>query len=159
MVITAPSGALTSTGTRPDSCRVVVTTHSEFGMFKLVNSLRNFDSVLNQKKYIIMIKFLIQFSGKEVGQLKSNSSVRTCAFSYSANLALFSTDKALGHQCELFIIDTRIVEPEMSQDEAINRISINGPRISAALWGALDETIITGHEDGEINLWDVRVSH
>lgn len=57
----------------------------------------------------------------------------------------------------MFIIDTRNVEPTLSLEDAIIRIPINGPRISAILWGALDETIITGHEDGEINIWDVRV--
>jgi len=97
-------------------------------------------------------------SGKEIGQLTTNSSVRTCGFSYSANLAVFSTDKALGHQCEMFIMDVRNVDSTLSQEDAISRILVNGPRISAILWGALDETIITGHEDGEIKLWDVRVS-
>ncbi|XP_015514513.1 eukaryotic translation initiation factor 3 subunit I [Neodiprion pinetum] len=95
-------------------------------------------------------------TGKVVGQLETNSSVRTCSFSYSGNLAVYSTDKALGYQCEMFIIDARDVVSKSSQENAIRRIPINGPRISAILWGALDETIITGHEDGEINLWDMR---
>lgn len=83
--------------------------------------------------------------------------MRTCSFSYSANLAVYSTDKALGHQCEMFIMDIKNVDAVLSQSDAISRIAVNGPRISAILWGALDETIITGHEDGEITLWDVRV--
>ncbi|XP_046754059.1 eukaryotic translation initiation factor 3 subunit I [Diprion similis] len=95
-------------------------------------------------------------TGKVVGQLATNSSVRTCSFSYSGNLAVYSTDKALGHQCEMFIIDARDVDSTLSQENAIRRIPINGPRISAIFWGALDETIVTGHEDGEINLWDMR---
>lgn len=65
----------------------------------------------------------------------------------------------MGHQCEMFIIDIRNVDTVLSQDDAISRIAVNGPKISAILWGALDETIITGHEDGEITLWDVRVSN
>lgn len=89
--------------------------------------------------------------------LHTNSSVRTCSFSYSANLAVYSTDKALGHQCEMFIIDIKNVDAVLSQADAISRIAVNGPKITAILWGALDETIITGHEDGEITLWDVRV--
>ena len=64
----------------------------------------------------------------------------------------------MGHQCEMFVIDIRNVDTVFSQDDAITRIAVNGPRISAILWGAMDETIITGHEDGEITLWDVRVS-
>jgi len=58
----------------------------------------------------------------------------------------------------MFIIDVRNVDSTLSQDDAISRISVNGPRISAVLWGALDEAIITGHEDGEIKLWDMRAS-
>ncbi|KAH0564065.1 eukaryotic translation initiation factor 3 subunit I-like [Cotesia typhae] len=94
-------------------------------------------------------------TGKEISQIQTNSSVRTCAFSFSANMAVYSTDKALGHQCEMFIIDTRNVDSMLAEGSAIIRIPINGPRISSILWGALDETIITGHEDGEINIWDV----
>ncbi|XP_008553489.1 eukaryotic translation initiation factor 3 subunit I [Microplitis demolitor] len=94
-------------------------------------------------------------TGKEISQIQTNSSVRTCAFGFSGNMAVYSTDKALGHQCEMFIIDTRNVDSMSSEGSAIIRIPINGPRISSILWGALDETIITGHEDGEINIWDV----
>ncbi|XP_057326493.1 eukaryotic translation initiation factor 3 subunit I-like [Microplitis mediator] len=94
-------------------------------------------------------------TGKEISQIDTNSSVRTCAFGFSGNMAVYSTDKALGHQCEMFIIDTRNVDSMTSEGSAIIRIPINGPRISSILWGALDETIITGHEDGEINIWDV----
>lgn len=54
-------------------------------------------------------------------------------------------------------MDIKNVDAVLSQADAISRIAVNGPRISAILWGALDETIITGHEDGEITLWDVRV--
>lgn len=94
-------------------------------------------------------------TGKVIGKLETNSSVRTCSFSYSGNLTVYSTDKALGHQCEMFIIDTRNVDAGLSKQDTIHRISIDGPRISAVLWGALEETIITGHEDGVINIWDV----
>lgn len=58
----------------------------------------------------------------------------------------------------MFIIDTRTVDTVLSQEkDCICRVPVNGPRISSILWGALDETIITGHEDGELNIWDVRV--
>lgn len=111
------------------------------------------------KKLCTYADILLSHTGKEIGQLLTNSSVRTCNFSYSGNIAVYSTDKALGHQCEMFIIDTRTIDPVLSQEDAICRTSIQGPRISAILWGAMDETIITGHEDGEINIWDCRVIH
>ena len=90
--------------------------------------------------------------------MASLSAVRTCAFSYSSNLAVYSTDKAMGHNCDMFVIDIRTMEPVLTHErDTLCKISINGSRISALIWGALDETIITGHEDGELNIWDSRV--
>jgi hypothetical protein len=40
----------------------------------------------------------------------------------------------------------------------ILRIPITGPKVTSMLWGALDKTIITGHENGELTQWDLRVS-
>lgn len=97
-------------------------------------------------------------TGKEIGNITTNSSVRTCNFSYSANMAAYSTDKALKHQCEIFIIDTRNVDENMEHSDPILRIPINGPRVSSMLWGTLDETLLTGHENGEIVHWDLKVS-
>lgn len=58
----------------------------------------------------------------------------------------------------MFIVDTRIVSPVLSQEkDCILRVPISESRISSLLWGALDETIITGHENGELNIWDARV--
>lgn len=94
-------------------------------------------------------------TGKEIGNVTTNSSVRTCSFSYSGNMTAYSTDKALKHQCEIFIIDTRNVDSDYS--EPILRIPVNGPRVSSLLWGALDEVLLTGHEDGEIIQWDLKV--
>lgn len=104
-----------------------------------------------------MVK-IFDFTGKEINRLSTNSSVRACAFSYSDNLAVYATDKALGYQCEMFIIDIRAPETGLSQDDNVCRTSITGSRISSLLWGAMDETIITGHENGDLNIWDSRVS-
>ncbi|XP_073961444.1 eukaryotic translation initiation factor 3 subunit I-like [Choristoneura fumiferana] len=40
-------------------------------------------------------------TGKNIATVKTNSSVRTCNFSYSANDAAYTTDKAMGHPCEV----------------------------------------------------------
>lgn len=96
-------------------------------------------------------------TGKEIGNISTNSSVRTCNFSYSANMAAYSTDKALKHQCEIFIIDTRTVDESLSHADPILRIPVNGPRVSSLLWGALDEMLLTGHDNGEIIQWDLKV--
>lgn len=40
-------------------------------------------------------------TGKNIAMIKTNSSVRTCNFSYSAYQAAYTTDKAMGHPCEV----------------------------------------------------------
>lgn len=97
-------------------------------------------------------------TGTEIGNIVAASSVRTCLFSFSANMAVYTTDKAMKQSCEMFIIDTRNVDSSISTQAPIMRIPIKGSRISSILWDNMDETIITGHENGEITQWDIRVS-
>ncbi|CAB0040591.1 unnamed protein product [Trichogramma brassicae] len=94
--------------------------------------------------------------GKEISKLNTKSSVRTCSFSFCGNLAVYTTDKALGHNCEMFIIDVRAPEPVLQPEDNICRTMMAESRVSSVLWGALDETIITGHENGTLAIWDSR---
>lgn len=96
-------------------------------------------------------------TGREIGNILTNSPVRTCNFSYSANMAAYATDKAMGHQCEVFIIDVRTVDESIADAHPILRIPVDGAKVSSLLWGALDEFLITGHENGEIMQWDLKV--
>ena len=34
---------------------------------------------------------------------------------------------------------------------------MKGSKVTVARWGNLNETIITGHEDGSISIWDPKV--
>ena len=36
-------------------------------------------------------------------------------------------------------------------------IPVEGPKVTAALWGPLDQYIITGHENGDLCQWDTKV--
>jgi len=96
-------------------------------------------------------------TGKEIGCIATNSSVRTCNFSYSGNMAAYSTDKAMKHNCEIFIIDTRTVDDDIAHADPIMRIPIKDGRVASLLWGNLDETLLTGHENGELNQWDLKM--
>ncbi|KAL1518246.1 hypothetical protein ABEB36_001895 [Hypothenemus hampei] len=96
-------------------------------------------------------------TGKEVANIKTMSSVRTCMFSYSANMAVYSTDTAMGQHCQIAILDVRTLDESISHQDPILRIPISGSRVSSILWDNLDETIITGHENGEIIQWDLKV--
>ena len=61
-----------------------------------------------------MAKYLIVFytalclcTGKELFILETKSAVRTCGWSFSGNLAMFTTDMAMGQPCEISIFDIR----------------------------------------------------
>lgn len=63
----------------------------------------------------------------------------------------------MGYNCELFIIDVRNADSSIANADPILRIPVSTSKITSMLWGSLDETIITGHENGQISLWDLRV--
>ncbi|XP_049859860.1 eukaryotic translation initiation factor 3 subunit I [Schistocerca gregaria] len=95
-------------------------------------------------------------TGVNIGTVPANSSVRTCAFSYSATMAVYSTDKHYGFNCEIHVIDVRNADNSIAHQEPILKLPVTGPRVTSAVWGILDETVITGHEDGVLRLWDLR---
>lgn len=98
-------------------------------------------------------------TGRVLGNIPTASSSRTANFSYSGNQASYSTDKAMGHNCELFIIDVRNVDSSISNQSPVLKLTMNQQsKITSCLWGALDETIITGHENGSIRIWDLRAA-
>jgi len=39
----------------------------------------------------------------------------------------------------------------------ILRMTVPDSKVTSLIWGTLDHTIITGHEDGAITQWDLRV--
>lgn len=94
--------------------------------------------------------------GKCTATIPCKSSVRTCNFSYSGNQAAYSTDKAMGQNCELFVIDVRNVDSSLSHSDPVVRLPILSSKVTSMLWANLDNTIITGHENGSISLYDIR---
>lgn len=95
--------------------------------------------------------------GKIIGRIETKTSVRTCQFSYSGNMAVYSTDSQMGYPSEIFVIDTRTVDSSVSESDPVLRIPLaNAPKATSILWGNLDECIISGHENGDLAQWDVR---
>ena len=45
--------------------------------------------------------------GRQLHELSTRSAARTCGFSYSGHLILYSTDEAMGHSSKLFVCDLR----------------------------------------------------
>ena len=45
----------------------------------------------------------------------------------------------------------------LEHQDPIMRIPVDGPKVTSILWGPLDETVISGHENGKITMWDLKV--
>ncbi|KAG0719008.1 Eukaryotic translation initiation factor 3 subunit I [Chionoecetes opilio] len=88
--------------------------------------------------------------------LEMKTSVRGVGFSYSGTMIAYTTDKMMGHNSELSIIDVR--EPNNVDSTPIMKTQVTPSNTKAlsVLWGPLDEYVVTGHEDGSIIKWDMR---
>lgn len=45
----------------------------------------------------------------------------------------------------------------LASKDPILSVPVKGPKVTAALWGPLDQYIITGHENGDLCQWDTKV--
>lgn len=93
--------------------------------------------------------------GSAISTVKTNTAVRTCNFSYSGRMILFSTDNTMRQMCEMHIVDTDHMAT--GQSEPILRIPVQENKVTSSLWGPLDQYIITAHDNGEIMQWDLRM--
>ncbi|CAH1252970.1 eukaryotic translation initiation factor 3 subunit I-like [Branchiostoma lanceolatum] len=94
-------------------------------------------------------------TGKQLFQWDTNNAVRTCGFSYSGDTIMFCTDRQMGYNPTLDIYDIRAGE-QLANNAPLLSIPIDGPKVTSAVWGGLDEYIITGHESGEFSQFDVK---
>lgn len=95
-------------------------------------------------------------TGKNVATIETKSSVRCCNFSFSGNQAAYSTDRAMGQDCELSIIDVRVMDSSLDDALPILKLPMKHSKITSMMW-FLDETIITGHENGMVATYDTRM--
>ncbi len=61
----------------------------------------------------------------------------------------------MGHDCELFLLDVRNVDSSLKNALPIMRLPMKESKITSMFW-FMDNTIITGHENGLISQWDMR---
>lgn len=96
-------------------------------------------------------------TGATVHKVDTHNSTRSCAFSYSGHLILYTTDSTMKQLPKVCVVDLR--DPSQLdksssagyyQEEAV----VDKP--SAVIWGPLDNTFITGNERGLIKTWDMR---
>lgn len=97
--------------------------------------------------------------GRVLSKYHAKTGVRAVSFSSSGKLILLTTDQTMKMPAELKIID--INDPDHFRGSScvmsIPDIADDLKKPTAALWGPLDEFVITGHEDGNIVKWDIRV--
>jgi len=86
---------------------------------------------------------------------QSPTPVRTCGFSYSGNLVMYTTDNTMDQKCVIRIIDLRAPDEVMEGE-------VCGPKdkgkITSALWWNLEDGILSGHEQGQLCIYDIRMS-
>lgn len=91
--------------------------------------------------------------------IATNSPVRTCNYSYDASQFFISTEKAMGYKCEIHIYDVARVKQEgaAAKPKLIVKVDEDHSlvKVTSALWGPLDTTIVSGHQDGSFHRWDV----
>jgi translation initiation factor 3 subunit I len=91
--------------------------------------------------------------GKNLNIINTKSAVRTCGFSYSSNLIAYSTDKQMGQQCQITVVDKRTFQSEEPVFQTT--IPTTGPKVTSMIW-YMDEMLITGHDNGDIVQWDLK---
>lgn len=94
-------------------------------------------------------------TGKQLLDLSTKSAIRTCGFSFSGNLIMYTTDKAMGQPCEMLVYDLRD-QDQIRNNEPLWTVQMPKSKVTSAVWGPLDELIITGHENGDLCQWDVK---
>ncbi|XP_065061834.1 eukaryotic translation initiation factor 3 subunit I-like [Rhopilema esculentum] len=92
--------------------------------------------------------------GKKLSEIPTQSAVRTCNFAYSSKQFMISTDAAMGKMCQIQIFDLQQCLNE--RPEPIIVMPVQGPKVTASVWGPCDDYIITGHENGLLCKWDVK---
>jgi translation initiation factor 3 subunit I len=87
---------------------------------------------------------------------KTEVPVRSCAFSFGGNRIMYTTDEVMGRQCRIFLYDINTDGGQHSDEPLASWLMPVGVRkILCSMWGPLDRTLVTGHDDGHICLWDV----
>ena len=93
-------------------------------------------------------------TGKEIAKFTTMTAVRTVNFSYSGKLLFYTTDQTMGKPYEMNVIDLS------SGNQCVYKFVNQGQKTiekpTASLWGPLDESLITGHDNGKVTRWDLR---
>jgi len=93
--------------------------------------------------------------GKCLNSLATRTAVRSCGFSYSGQLLMYSTDRTMGHPCEIHLFDIDD-DNQIQNNKPAMVIPMPDSKVTSAIWCGTDNMIVTGHENGELNQWDIK---
>jgi translation initiation factor 3 subunit I len=96
-------------------------------------------------------------TGKELYSFNHKAGIRSVAFSEGEGLCLCVSDANFGEHATIFVYNLAEDISEQS-DEAVRMLqhgSDDRKRITTALWGALNQTVISCGDDGFVRQWDV----
>jgi translation initiation factor 3 subunit I len=98
-------------------------------------------------------------TGKLVHKLAVSGPARRCGWSFSGNLFFVSFDcvgARASNPSELLVFDVRDLSNSGPDGPVpVWRRPIENSKLTAAVWAHLDDRIITGHENGDVSLYDL----
>jgi len=96
-------------------------------------------------------------TGKELFAFQHKSGVRSVGFAHGDKMILTATDSQYGATPAIYIYNVKLDKGKEHQNFTPVRV-LEGKtgQINTALWGSLNQTIISGSADGVIRLWDVQ---
>ncbi|KAI8907160.1 WD40-repeat-containing domain protein [Gorgonomyces haynaldii] len=94
-------------------------------------------------------------NGKQLFVWHTKTAVRCVAFAEGDKMALFVTDAVMGEKCTIHIVQIE-QDPTKQTEKVLKTIVVPTNKVTTAVWGLLNKTIITGHEDGTITVWDAK---
>jgi translation initiation factor 3 subunit I len=95
-----------------------------------------------------------QKTGKELFSWGHKSGVRACQFANGERMFLSVTDSTFSQTPTIFIYNLSD-DLEQQSKEPVRAMSGHQGNINEALWGSLNQTIISAGDDGTVRLWDV----
>jgi len=96
-------------------------------------------------------------NGQEINSLTTETPVRACGFSYSGNIIFAVTDAVMKKPSEIQILDIRVPE-HMNGTDCVVKTRGCGEKgkITSAVWGDMEDFLITGCDNGEMHKVDAR---
>jgi len=94
-------------------------------------------------------------TGREIMSWTHKAPVRSVAFALGDKSFLTVTDQVFGYVPSIYIWDISS-DPRIATKPVIEIVARNESKILQAMWGPLNENIITACEDGTIRVYDVK---